>query len=193
MLRRRVIVGSPEAAVVAAAHQRAALDEAARRDDLAESHGFSALQQATAAGDPDLVARLLVEHGVTLLCAAKEDVVTAGLEKLPSDALDRFPQLLGVTGLHRRTVGDIAGAVLLAARASDAVQRLASRPWRCPRRWTTRCAQMLCSCGCGSAGRVARRRTAIASAHDVLGPSIRLRRLPCAGTHWSSTHLEWRG
>ena len=61
---------------------------------------------------------------MTLLCAAEEDVVGAAFAALPDQALERFPYLLGVAGLHRRTAGDVAGALQLTARAAEAVQQL---------------------------------------------------------------------
>jgi ATP/maltotriose-dependent transcriptional regulator MalT len=128
MLRRQVVDGKGAASVVTVAQQRAALHEAAQSSDSAQTHGIAALKGAIEGRDPNHLAELIVEHGPTLLCAGQEDVVATMLAALPPNALDRFPQLLGVAALHRRTTGDVAGAVRLSGRASEAVESLGSAP-----------------------------------------------------------------
>lgn len=118
MLRRRVASVRADAGVATAAHHRAAVHDAAQGDSAA------ALNEAIAARDPELLAGMLVEHGVELLCAAQEDLVGTALSTLPAGSLDRFPHLLGISAHHRRVIGDMAGAVSFASRAIDADQRL---------------------------------------------------------------------
>ncbi len=118
LLRRRVISSRGDAAVAAGGHRRAALHDAALGNRV------SALQQAIASGDDELLVRLVIEFAPTLLCAGQHELLTAVLARLPGDALDRFPLLLGVAGQQRRAVGDIPGADLLASRAAEAVGKL---------------------------------------------------------------------
>ena len=120
LLRRRVVKDGADAAAVAAAHRRASIHDAAHGRD------GSALQQAISARDDDLLAGLLVETGPTMLWSGESDVVASALERLPGEALEMYPQLLGVASLHRRSVDDMTGAVALARRARKAAGHLDS-------------------------------------------------------------------
>jgi ATP/maltotriose-dependent transcriptional regulator MalT len=121
LLRRRVVKVSVDAAALTAAHRRAAIH------DVAHGRDVSALRQAMAARDPDLVARLVVELGPTLLWSNQTDVVASALDGLSSEAVEKYPQLLGVASQHRRSVGDMAGAAALARRARSAAREVDRR------------------------------------------------------------------
>src|SRR3954469_22870664 len=86
MLRRRGGVRA-DATVVAAAHRRASLHDAAQGD------GVAALREAIAARDPELLVGLLVTEGVALLCDAQEELVGTALASLSGAGLDHFPHL----------------------------------------------------------------------------------------------------
>src|SRR4051812_27573277 len=119
LLRRRVASGA-DAETAAAAHRRAALH------DDAHGRGVSAIQQAIAARDDDLLADLITAHGVELLCSGLEDVLAAAVGRLPSDAFDRHPTLVGVASMLGGVVGDLSAAAALGTRADDAVLGLTS-------------------------------------------------------------------
>ena len=118
LLRRQVAVDGPDHALAVAAHARAARHYALHGD------AASALRHASAAGEHDLAVTLLVDAGVTLMTTGHEDVVGEALRRLPDDAADRHPALLGVRGLLMRSIGNREEAVrvaALAARAADAL------------------------------------------------------------------------
>jgi ATP/maltotriose-dependent transcriptional regulator MalT len=121
LLRRRVATNRDDAGVVAAAQHRSALYYENRGD------GGTALRSALGADDPALVARILLAHGPELLAAGDLGLMAAGFEALPDTDLDGYPHLIGVRGLLRRLGGDVAGAVLDAARADQAVGGSAGR------------------------------------------------------------------
>ena len=90
LLRRRVVSSRVDASVAAEGHRRAALHDASL--SAIECRLFS---RRSPRDDDDLLVRLLIEFGPTLLCSGQHELLTAVLAKLPGDALDRFPLLLG--------------------------------------------------------------------------------------------------
>ncbi|HWD80864.1 MAG TPA: LuxR C-terminal-related transcriptional regulator [Kribbella sp.] len=113
LLRRRVATDPDDARTVVAAQHRSAL--------YYENHGDggAALRSALGADDPDLVARILLVRGPELLAAGELGLIAAGFDTLPDSYLDEHPHLIGVRGLLRRVSGDVAGAVMDAARADQ--------------------------------------------------------------------------
>lgn len=122
LLRRRVASGSENAQIVTAAQHRSALYYENRGD------GGSALRCALGAGDPALVARILLGHGPAILAAGDLGLVADGYESLPDGYVEEHPHLIGVRGLLRRATGDVTGAVMDAASADDLVSAADPKP-----------------------------------------------------------------
>lgn len=117
LLRRRAVLKPDDAHIVRMAHLRAAAHE--------ESLGqySAALTRAVRAQDPTLVTRLLIDYGPELLSTGDFAVVTSAFDALPSGQVTENPCLLGVQGLHRRSTGDVSGAVMISSRATRAAMR----------------------------------------------------------------------
>ncbi|MEU4292646.1 LuxR C-terminal-related transcriptional regulator [Kribbella sp. NPDC026596] len=111
LLRRRVAVSAADRQLAVAGRHRSALYFENRGD------GCSALRSALEADDAALVARILLGHGPGILAAGESGLVEAAFEALPAGCVDEQSRLIGVRGLLRRVNGDVAGAVLDAARA----------------------------------------------------------------------------
>ncbi len=115
LLRRRVVAHTDDAGVVTTAHHRGAVYHENRGE------GADALRQALGANDPELLARVLLNHGPAVLAAGSVKLVAAGFDTLPDGYVDEHPHLLGVRALLRRLTGDATGAVLDTASAVEAV------------------------------------------------------------------------
>ena len=62
---------------------------------------------------------MLLDHGPALLARNVVEPIRAANTVLPADVLETHPALAGVAGLFRRAIGDPAGAVGMAAQASE--------------------------------------------------------------------------
>jgi ATP/maltotriose-dependent transcriptional regulator MalT len=115
LLRRRVVANTEDAGVVTAARHRGAVYHENRGE------GADALRHALGADDPDLLARVLLNHGPAVLAAGTVKLVAAGFDTLPDGYVDEHPHLLGARGLLRRLTGDVTGAVLDTASAVEVI------------------------------------------------------------------------
>lgn len=111
LLRRRVFSSPADAETVRLAHLRSA--------GHAESQGqhADAVTSAIHARDNDLIGRLVVEYGPDVINHGRASVVGDAFDALPNEFIATHPGLLGLQALHRRSIGDVSGAVLMTARA----------------------------------------------------------------------------
>ena len=117
LLRRRTVSDGEELATVAAAHRRASFYHAA------QGESGLALNHAISARDPAITARLLLEHGPSLVAAGDAAPIRDALTALAEDLPDRYPELQGVMGHYRRLIGDANGALAFAARSDTGTIR----------------------------------------------------------------------
>jgi LuxR family transcriptional regulator, maltose regulon positive regulatory protein len=120
LLRRRTGPTGPDWQALVDAHVRAVTYYDERGDAL------NAVRHATLCGDPEVLASVLLQHGPTLLAAARPDVVHEGFARLPESVRREHRELLGLEGVLKWVAGDIPGAVKAAAEASEALGNLSS-------------------------------------------------------------------
>jgi hypothetical protein len=109
LLHRETARGTPDAVLVAAAHDRAARYYAAVGDPV------PALRHAVASDDDALVAELLVRLGPRLLAAGHHPVVRRALQTVPVALRTGSPGVSAIDALERQAVGDVEAVLCLVA------------------------------------------------------------------------------
>jgi ATP/maltotriose-dependent transcriptional regulator MalT len=111
LLRRRVMTGTPDHELYAAAQVRIVQHHMNHGDPA------GALRYAARLDDHRWLIQLLCQHGPGLLAWGELDVVRAALAQVPSRLEREDPELVAVRALERRIAGDVPGAMRLAAEA----------------------------------------------------------------------------
>ncbi len=122
LLRRRVMTGTPDHELYAAAQVRIV------QHHLGHGDVTGALHYAARLDDQRWLVRLLCEHAVGLLATGELEVVQAALAQVPKRWGAEAPGLVAVRALERRIAGDVPAAMRL---ATEALQGVGDGPGAC--------------------------------------------------------------
>src|SRR5262249_34400349 len=103
LLRRRTAPSGPDRDAVATASLRAAR----YYDETGDA--AATVRYAARSGDEDLCARILLEHGPTLLADGRADLLLEGFGALTDAAREAHQELVGLEALLKWSTGDLSG------------------------------------------------------------------------------------